>query len=281
MKISYLFFLAFITSFSINAQSVKSCCSLPGQGSNDAFVALAVDPSFKSQHDLRKSGVMELSQGEMIEYPAEGRAANAFFIKAKNPTDNWVFVFHEWWGLNDFVKAEALKFYQDLGNVNVLCLDLYDGKTATTREGASELMQGANAARIGAIIKGARSYVGLNAQVATLGWCFGGGWSLQAAIMLENQARGCVIYYGMPEEDLERLSALQTDVLGIFANKDHWINQEVVGTFEENAKKAGVKLTVYNFDADHAFANPSNSIYNEKAANEAYQYAFSFLKNRL
>jgi len=281
MKIFYSVLFTLMGSFFLNAQSVKSCCASPGQAPNDAFVALANDPSFKSQHDLRKSDVLELSQEEMIEYPAEGRPAQAYSIKANKPTDKWVFVFHEWWGLNDFVKAEAVKLHRDLGNVNVLCLDLYDGKTATTREGAAELMQGADAARIGIIINGARSYVGSDADVATLGWCFGGGWSLQAAIMLENQASGCVIYYGMPEEDIERLRTLQTDVLGIFANKDQWINEEVVGKFEENAKKAGVNLSVYDFDADHAFANPSNSIYNEKAANEAYQYALSFLKSHL
>ncbi len=263
------------------SQNVKSCCAAPGQGPNEAFVALADDEAFRNKHEEPRVLNFQNRSGEMISIPAEGGETKGYLLRAEKESNTWLFVFHEWWGLNDYVKREAQKYYDDLEGVNVLCLDLYDGKVATTREGASELMQGANALRIGAIIEGAIEFVGEEATVGTVGWCFGGGWSLQASIMLGELASGCVMYYGMPETDIERLSSIQTDVLGIFASKDQWINKEVVTTFEENAKSAGVLLKVENFDADHAFANPSNSKFDEEAAREAYEYSSSFLKQYL
>ncbi len=263
------------------SQNVKSCCAAPGQGPNDAFVALANDEAFKNKHEVPEVFAIQNLAGEMISISAKGGETNGYLIRAEKNSDTWLFVFHEWWGLNDYVKREAQKYYEDLDGVNVLCLDLYDGKVATTREGASELMQSADAERIGAIIEGAKEYVGEEATVGTEGWCFGGGWSLQASIMLGELASGCVIYYGMPETDIERLSTIQTDVLGIFASKDQWINEEVVRSFEKNAKSAGLLLKVENFDADHAFANPSNNKFDEEAAREAYEYSSSFLKQYL
>jgi carboxymethylenebutenolidase len=48
-------------------------------------------------------------------------------------------------------------------------------------------------------------WAGDGAEIATMGWCFGGGWSMQAALMAAESAIGCVIYYGMPERDPEKL----------------------------------------------------------------------------
>jgi carboxymethylenebutenolidase len=202
-------------------------------------------------------------------------------MKAKKPTNNWLFVIHEWWGLNDFVKHESEKIYNDLGDVNVLDLDLYDGKVAATREDAGKYMQAVKEDRAQAIIKGALAYVGPNAHIATIGWCFGGGWSLQASILAGKQDVACVMYYGMPEQDVNKLKALHADVLGNFANKDGWINPKVVATFEENMKAAGKKLEVHQYDADHGFANPSNPIYDSAATKDAYEHTIAFLKPRL
>ena len=44
---------------------------------------------------------------------------------------------------------------------------------------------------------------GEEANIATLGWCFGGGWSLKTAIQAKDKASACVIYYGSPVEKAE------------------------------------------------------------------------------
>ncbi|HHG84337.1 MAG TPA: dienelactone hydrolase family protein, partial [Bacteroidetes bacterium] len=117
------------------------------------------------------------------------------------------------------------------------------------------------------------------AQVQTIGWCFGGGWSHQASIMAATQGAGCVIYYGMPEVDQAKLKPLQADVLGIFAGQDQWINGEVVRNFEAAMQQAGKSISTKTFDAAHAFANPSRAIYDKKAADEANQMSLAFLQS--
>ena len=62
---------------------------------------------------------------------------------------------------------------------------------------------------------------------------------------------------------------------------DAWINQAVLADFETNMKSAGKKLTVLSFDADHAFANPSNPKFDPKAASEARKQAVAYVKKHL
>jgi carboxymethylenebutenolidase len=220
--------------------------------------------------------------GTSITYKtADGKESTAWFLKAKKATNNYILVIHEWWGLNDFVKRESEKIYNDLGNVNIIDLDLYDGKVATTREEAGKYMQAVNEDRAKAIINGAIAYAGAKAHIATIGWCFGGGWSLQTSLLAGKKAVACVMYYGMPEQDVNKLKTLNADVLGNFANKDQWINTKVVAKFDTDMEAAGKKLYLHQYDADHGFANPSNPIYDSNATKDAYANTITFFKARL
>lgn len=262
------------------AQSKMVCCSKTS--ATQQFAMLASDKKFVMSHPLPGKIHFQSSIGKSINYKTpDGKEARAYELKAKKATNNYILIVHEFWGLNDFVKKESEKIYNDLGNVNVIDLDLYDGQVATTREDAGKLMQAVKDERAKAIINGAITYAGPRARIATLGWCFGGGWSLQASLLAGKQAAGCVMYYGMPDQDVNRLKTLHCDVLGLFANKDQWINPKVVAKFEEDMKAAGKKLYVHQYDADHAFANPSNPIYNSAAAKDAYAHTIEFLKARL
>ena len=83
----------------------------------------------------------------------------------------------------------------------------------------------------------------------------------------------------MPEEDLNKLKTLNAPVLFVFAQKDQWINKDVVAKFEENMKKAGKVLEVKSYDADHAFANPSNPHFNKTYSDEAFKLSVEHLKS--
>jgi carboxymethylenebutenolidase len=130
-------------------------------------------------------------------------------------------------------------------------------------------------------VNGALAYAGNKAKVATVGWCFGGGWSLKASILAGEQGAGCVIFYGMPVQKADQLVNLKAEVLGLFAEKDSWITPEVVNNFEAIMKATGKSVTTKQFDAEHAFANPSSPRYNEAAAQEANAMALKFLKEKL
>jgi carboxymethylenebutenolidase len=277
-KLSLLLTLTLFTAFAFS-QSKMTCCN---QSATQQFAMLASNRAFVMSHKNPKPIHFQSSIGKPITYKTpDGRESTAYELKAKKTTNNYIFVIHEFWGLNDFVKRESEKIYNDLGNVNIIDLDLYDGKVATTREVASKYMQEVKEDRAQAIIKGAIAYAGPNAHIATVGWCFGGGWSLQASLLAGKQDVACVMYYGMPEQSVERLKTLNADVLGNFANKDKWINPTVVAKFQEDMKAAGKKLYVHQYDADHGFANPSNPIYDSEATKDAYAYTIAYLKPRL
>jgi carboxymethylenebutenolidase len=243
------------------------------------FASFASDAEFRGMHpdplatDLTK-------KGKMIEFPVAGGAnGHAYFVKSKRKTDKYLLLFHEWWGLNDYIKNEAAMWSKELG-VHVIAVDLYDGKVATNADEAGKMMQANDPARSLAIIGGAAKYAGEKADFRTMGWCFGGGWSLQAALLLKEKAKACVMYYGMPEQDVAKLKTLSTDVVFIRPEMDKWITAELVGEFEKNMKAAGKSVTEYHYAADHAFANPSSPRYNENAAREARAVVTAYLKNK-
>ena len=95
-----------------------------------------------------------------------------------------------------------------------------------------------------------------------------------------DQAKAAVMFYGMPEKDMDRLKTLKCDVLAIFAEQDKWISPSVAAEFETAMSKIDNKLVLKSYDADHGFANPSNPKFNEDAATDAYNNMFEFVSAR-
>lgn len=279
MKKFLLMMVSALGSLTLFAQDDITICHTP---TIDKFALLASNKEFKSSHQSPLPYIHVSEAGKMVTFKTpDGKEASGYLIQAKSKTNNWIFVFQEWWGLNDHIKREAEKLYNDLGNVNVIALDMYDGKIATASEDAGKYMGEFKADRGTAIIKGAMTLAGKSAKIGTIGWCFGGGLSLQAALTAQKQAVACVMYYGMPETDVAKLKSLNTDVLNIWPTQDKWINKEVMDKFEASMLSAGKNLTIKAYDADHAFANPSNPKHNEAFTEDAYKNTLAFFKARL
>lgn len=264
-----LIITAFLASQFAWAQN-KSCCTLSNITTQNA--TLAMNNEFAKTHLEPLPYRLENQKGEMVEFTtADGKPGKAYLIKSAAKSKKYVFIFHEWWGLNDYIKKEAEHYAASFKNVNVIAIDLYDGNIASTREEAQKLMSGMTDARARSIINGALTFAGKKAKVVTVGWCFGGSWSLQAAIEGGTKIKGCVMYYGTPEMNVEHLKRLKTDVLGVFGENDEHINVEKVKSFEGKMKEAGKTIVVYNYVAGHAFANPSNTNYNKQATEDAFE----------
>lgn len=276
-KLSFLLFLLGIT-LGVYAQTAP-CCHTDAV---TEFAQLASREDFRMVHKDPLPYTYQGTSGKEVTFNTpDGTAAHGFLFRSRKPNNNYLFVYQEWYGLNDYVKKEAEKLYNDLdGGVNVLAVDLYDKKVATNREEASKLVQSVPRERLKAIMEGARNFAGKSAHIATLGWCFGGGIALQSALLNGKENIGCVMYYGMPEKDVTALKTLNGPVLGLFANKDKGITPQVVDEFEKNMKAAGKTLTVKRYDAEHAFANPSNPIYDSEATRDAYTHVLAFLKEQ-
>lgn len=205
-------------------------------------------------------------------------AALALPAKAPAPA---VLLIHEWWGLNDQIKAVAGEFARE-GFV-ALAVDLYGGNVAATREEAERLRNAVdpNVAldTLSSWIRWLATHPKVNGKVATIGWCFGGGWALDTAIATPVDAT--IIYYGKVDQPPERLARLRGPVLGHFATLDKWINRPMVEGFERAMAQEGKPLTVYWYEAEHAFANPSGGRYDAEDAALAWDRTLAFLRQHL
>lgn len=273
------FYLLLLITCNMHTKAQQATCCQAA--STDVFNSFAIDPAFQEKHETPIPFLYTGQEGQLIQYDCnDGQKANAFWVPAPLPNNWYLLVIHEWWGLNDYVKQEAARLSRNLG-INVLALDLYDGKVATQPADAAKYMKAVQQDRAIHIVQGAMNYIPAQSSFFTIGWCFGGGWSLQTAIQGGERAAGAVIFYGMPETKQEKLQLLQCDVLGIFATKDGWITPAVYNQFDADMKQAGKHLELFAFDADHAFANPSNPKYNKEAAESAYEKVTAFIKQRM
>jgi len=192
-----------------------------------------------------------------------------------------VILIHEWWGLNDQIKAVGAELAK-LGYV-ALSIDLYGGEVATDPQTATKLMgavtEDAGVDTVKSWINWLRQNPACNGKVAAMGWCFGGGWSLETAI--EAPVDASIIYYGRVTAPVERLSKITGPVLGHFATKDQFINIPMVDGFKASMEAAGKPLTVHMYDADHAFANPTSARYDDEDAALSWQRTVDFLAEHL
>jgi carboxymethylenebutenolidase len=260
----------------VEKAEVIECLNMETQ---QAYQVEASTPAFAGMHPSPMVVNPENLLGKMMTFDAaDGKQANAYFIAAKKKSNKYLIVIQEWWGLNENIKMEADKYYTDLGDVNVIAVDMYDGKVAATPDSAMKLMRGADMGRMTAIMQGAIKYAGSKASIYSVGWCFGGMWSLQTAILAGPQAKGSVMYYGRPETNMDKLKSIQCDIIGFFGNLDQSPSPTMVNDFEKNMKEAGKNLSVNRYQAGHGFANPSNPSYNAAAKEDAYAKAIAFLK---
>lgn len=195
-----------------------------------------------------------------------------------------ILVIHEWWGLNDNVKAMADRLARQ-GYVT-LAVDMYDGKVAQSPSAARAHMEEVFADKDSANenIRQAHGFLAARGakKFGSVGWCFGGGWSLQSAILLGDAMHASVIYYGHLEMDPAAISKVSAPLLGLFGADDGGIPVDGVRAFEKAAKEAGVDVDFHVYEgAGHAFANPSGKNYQEKTARDAWEKTLRFYDARL
>ncbi len=196
-----------------------------------------------------------------------------------------VIMIHEWWGLNDNIRAMAERLAAE-GYI-VLAVDLFGGKSATRPEAARELMSRAveNRDSLTSNIEQAYAFVTETAgapRVASLGWCFGGGWSLNTAMLFPADLDAAVIYYGQVTDDEDKLSMLDVPILGLFGSEDRGIKLESVRRFEEALERLDKDYEIQVYEgAGHAFANPSGNNFNAEYAEDAWKRTLDFLRDRL
>lgn len=214
-----------------------------------------------------------------------GRAIRGLLARpaAGAPTGRAIVVVHEWWGLNDNIQAVAKRYAGE--GYTVLAVDLF-GRVATNADTAMVLYQTAmrniaageqNLAAAIAYLKKAGA-----TSIGSVGYCFGGHWSLRAGLVGGNDVDAVVMYYGAPITSPTELGRLKAPVLGLFGGKDTGIPVDSVRAMERAIAKAGHPVTIQVYaEANHGFANPSGQAYQASAADDAWKRSLAFFKANL
>src|SRR4051794_25822226 len=107
MKKIFALLILVVPTLTVVAQTNMNCCT---PGATEKFAMLASDKSFVMSHAEPLPFVYKSAKGNDISYKAsDGTDAHAWEVKADKNTNYYLFVIHEWWGLNDYVKQESEK----------------------------------------------------------------------------------------------------------------------------------------------------------------------------
>ncbi|SEP18308.1 carboxymethylenebutenolidase [Halorientalis persicus] len=196
-----------------------------------------------------------------------------------------VIMIHEWWGLNQNIRHMA-DILAGQGYV-VFAVDLYGGRVAGNSSYAAELSGEVRENPDEAVQKMHRATAGVRdlsfttTQVASLGWCFGGGQSLQLSLS-DTNLNSTVIYYGTLTTDRTTLQQIDEPVLGIFGSEDQVVGIENIREFNQTLGELGIQREIYVYEgARHAFANPSGESFQPEATRDAWNKTLRFLNSTL
>ncbi|MDP2734979.1 MAG: dienelactone hydrolase family protein [bacterium] len=248
------------------------------------FAALVISAiAYPPDGDSRNAGMLSSGGGLPVisseaEYFGE---VTGFFARPEAPgTYPGVVMIHEWWGLNKNIRIMAEELASE--GYLVLAADLFSSVAQTPDEARAQV-SALDQEEATANLRSAVSYLQSKGafRIASLGWCFGGGQSLQLALSGENLA-ATVIYYGQLTADQEALSLIRWPVLGIFGAEDSSIPIEDIWRFQRGLeeRRTAVDIHVYP-DVGHAFANPSGANYAPEATRDAWEKTLTFLRDAL
>ena len=224
---------------------------------------------------------------EVVYATLNGKPVHGYLAEprdAKGPLPG-IIVIHEWWGLNANIRSMADQLAGE--GYAALAVDLYGGQSAATPQAAENLMKAvfADTSAAGSNLRQAYGYLHDTEhapRIGVIGWCFGGGWSLETALMLPDQLSAAVMYYGRPVDDVAALSKLKMPLLGFFGEQDHGITVQDVHAFQKALKAAKVNAEIHEYPgAGHAFANPSGENYRPAAATDAWKRTLAFFARYL
>jgi carboxymethylenebutenolidase len=137
-------------------------------------------------------------------------------------------------------------------------------------------------------LRGAASYLlgeggATGPRVGVLGFCMGGQLALYAGTVAPDKIGAIVDFYGIHPNVKPDWSKLEAPVLGLFAEKDDYVNPEVVRALEAEIEAAGKQVETHIYPGvDHAFMNNDRpEVYSPDAAGDAWRRTQSFLRAHL
>jgi len=223
---------------------------------------------------------------QKVNYPSGSEMVAGLLAAPSTPGHHPALILvHEWWGLNDFAKGKAQQLAAQ-GYVT-LAVDLYRGPVATDPDTAHQLSRGLPEDRAKRDLAAAFAFLAARPdvearEIATIGWCMGGGYALEEALQ-EPRLAAAVIYYGRLPTDAAAIAGIKARLLGNFGMEDKGIPPQAVSAFEKQARAAGVSVDLKEYPgAGHGFASSADSkVFRTEAAQDADRRALEFLEKSL
>ena len=197
-----------------------------------------------------------------------------------------VLLIHEWWGLNPGITVLADALAEE-GYV-VLAPDAYRGRLTSQVPRAIYLRLTTPDEEVRSDLDTALAWLQAQPNVdpsrtATMGFCFGGGESLQLGLRQSERLAVTIIYYGavVTEPELLRPFTEGKAVLGVFGEEDQQIFVEDVLEFEAALNSLDITNEVLIYpDLGHGFLTEEN--YDEPGGpGDAWQQTLAFLEENL
>jgi len=235
-------------------------------------------------------------EGRTVNYGQQDGTAHTGYLAAPANVDSvrsaqggdalpGIVVIHEWWGLNDNVRAATRRLAGQ--GYRALAVDLYGDAVAETPDSAQALMGQAmeEPSRLVENVQAGRAHLASKAdapRTALLGWCFGGGMTYRTLAAEPSAFDAAVAYYGTPDPLAgDVLQALEAPILAHFGTEDRAVSIDAARSFRDRMKDAEKPLSYHEYEAGHAFANPSGERYDPAAAEQAWARTTDFLRTHL
>lgn len=252
-------------------------------GSRSTIGSMSMDSMHGTKPANTTSVELEGLSRTMVNYHGN---AMGYLVYPENATESelpGVVMIHEWWGLNQNIKNMAEQLAKE--GYAVLAVDLYNGQVATESSQAGMLASSVRdnpqlaVENLNTAVEHLSSIPSVNgSRMASLGWCFGGGQSLQLALNTEQPLAATVIYYGNLVTNQTELSVISWPVLGIFGSEDQGIPVETVNQFESALDANNIENEIHIYEGvGHAFANPSGDNYAPEQTADAWAKTLDFL----
>jgi carboxymethylenebutenolidase len=221
--------------------------------------------------------------GKMVEFSSNGGKTSGYLATPATGKGPGVLVIQEWWGLVQHIKNVCDRFAAE--GFSALAPDMYHGKTADEPDGAGKLFMALNIAQAEKDLRGAVDYLASQSstnKVGAVGFCMGGQLALFAGTV--NPKVGAVVdFYGIHPNVKPDYSKLGGPVLGLFAEKDQFVNPTAARAVDVAIKAVGKQSEIHIYpNVDHAFFNDERKdVYDKAAADDAWKRTLGLFRQNL
>ena len=220
----------------------------------------------------------------------DGTKFSAFVARPQAPTGAGIVILPDVRGLFRFYEDLASRFA--IAGVTAISID-YFGRTAglAQRDESFEYMPHVEQTKadqiahdVSAAIAYLRALPGANlTAVYTVGFCFGGGNSLQQAAN-HHGLSGVIAFYGSPTRSrsgapapIDRIRDFECPVLGLYGGADKGIPVEDVQQFDTALAQAGIEHEIHIYpNAPHSFFDRTYDQFQQESA-DAWQRMIAFI----